>query len=213
MNAQVALILGGLAFLGVAILGSGNYVKVVIPPMPAWARLLLGMTGIIVFGLAFIVPSLSSNSSGPASPSATQPTVSTSSATPRPQHSAVVEAANVYITSPASGSTVFEHTQVTLKGTAENLNQASLWVFVLSAGTYYVNDATPIKVYSNQWRFNDPYIGTGGPGLYIVNAIVANGSCVTAIRSAKQQRSGGVAFGTLPDGCSIGYKIRLKVTP
>jgi hypothetical protein len=212
MNAQVALILGGLAFLGVAILGSGNYVKVVIPPMPAWARLLLGMTGVIVFGLAFIVPSLSSNSSGPASPSATRPTVSASSTTAKPQPSAVVEAVNVHITSPVSGSTVSEHTRVPLKGTAENLDQASLWVFVWSAGTYYVNDATPIKVNSNQWRFNDSYIGTGGPGIYIVDAIVANTSCVTAIRSAKQQPGGGVAFRTLPDGCSIGYKIRLKVT-
>jgi hypothetical protein len=212
MNAQVALILGGLAFLGVAILGSGNYVKVVIPPMPAWARFMLGMTGLIVFGLSFIVPSLSSNSSGPASPAATQPTASTSSTAPTPRSSAVVEAANVHITSPASGSTVSEHTQVSLKGTAEDLKRASLWVFVWSAGTYYVNDATPIMVNSNQWRFDDSYIGTGGPGIYFVDAIVANTSCVNAIHSATQQPGGGVAFETLPDGCSIGYKIRLKVT-
>jgi hypothetical protein len=100
---------------------------------------------------------------------------------------------------------------VTIRGTAENLDGKSLWVFVQSSGVYYVNSSFPIVVDGGVWRFDDHYIGVGGAGAYVINAILGNQSCTTAIQSAKTQPDGGIAFQTLPSGCIIGNEVVVNV--
>jgi hypothetical protein len=119
----------------------------------------------------------------------------------------------VQINSPANGTTISGSESVLLKGTAENLNGVSLWIFVQSGGLYYVNNVAPIPIKNGQWQFKDPYVGSGGVGTYGINAVLASSSCVNSIQTAKPQPGGGIAFRTLPSGCNIGDTMQVNVAP
>jgi hypothetical protein len=208
MTAQVVLLIGGLVFLGIGILGSGNYVKIVIPPMRTWARISFALLGCAVFALAFIIPGTLIRSSGQALPSlGATPSDNLGKSSPT-----VTQTPSVRITSPVRGDIISKDTTVLMRGTAiGNLNGRSLWIFVWSSGAYYVNNASPITISRGDWRFDDPYIGSGGVGAYVIDAVLANSSCVTAIQSAKAQPGGGIVFRILPQGCAVGSNVPVTV--
>jgi len=125
------------------------------------------------------------------------------------------EAASVDITSPKAEALIPDGPGVIIKGTAKNFDGQSLWIFTQgSDGAYWVDNSFPILIDGGQWYFDDPYIGSGGVGPYVINAILANPSCTKAIHSAPPQPDGGgIAFQTLPGGCSIGDKVVVNITP
>jgi hypothetical protein len=73
MTAQMVLIIAGLALIVIAILGKGEFVKVIIPALPLWARICLGIIGTVVFVLAFM-PEAGINSSPANQTSSSSPT-------------------------------------------------------------------------------------------------------------------------------------------
>jgi Na+(H+)/acetate symporter ActP len=49
MSAQVVLIIAGLIFIAAAIVGGGNFVKVILPNLPVWARVISAGIGVTAF--------------------------------------------------------------------------------------------------------------------------------------------------------------------
>lgn len=146
------------------------------------------------------------NSSSPPQAAAANTLPSSSSKPP-----ALASSPLVHITAPGDGAIVYGDADVAISGTADNAADADLWIFVQSGSTYYVNNAAPIVTSSGTWEFTDPYVGpSSSAGLYDIYAIIANTSCDMAIYSAKQQRGGGVAFQTLPTGCTVGDEVTIR---
>jgi hypothetical protein len=214
MGALSVLIIVGVILFAVGILGSGDYVQIKIPPMPVWARVTFGVAGSACVVYALILIGNSSPNRGTAAPVQSQSKpVTTPSVTPSTPSPTGVKAASAQITSPRTEAQISRGSGVIIKGTAENLDGKSLWIFTQSDGVYYVDNPYPILVDSGKWQFDDPYIGSGGAGAYVINAILANPSCTKAMQSAKPQPGGGIAFQTLPGGCSIGDKVVVDINP
>jgi hypothetical protein len=135
---QVVLVVAGLACVVIAILGSGDFVRVVIPELKRWARISLAAIGVLVFAFAFI-PELISSPSGPANaastPSATSQSPSargTVTPTPSPTPSGLASPMppKVTISSPPNGAHLPNNTFGT-SGIAEGVPSGDdLWLVV-----------------------------------------------------------------------------------
>lgn len=148
---QVVLVVAGLVLIVIAILGSGDYVKVVIPTLKAWARWLLAALGMAVFSLAFIpgIASSPSNSVRAAStPSASERTKGTN---PTDSPTPISGPPSVTIISPPSGTNLPNNT-FGASGTARNIPAGDgLWL-VIKAPTYYkFYPVGRIKVVNGIW--------------------------------------------------------------
>ena len=149
---QIVLVLAGLALILIAIVGSGNYVKIVIPTLKPWARIALAVVGVAVFSLAFIPgligsPSRSAKAAPtPSTPSRTQNASPTNLPTPTPVQPSVT------ITSPPNGARLPNNT-FGASGTAQNVPAGdSLWL-VLKPSTYYKwYPVSRITVVSGTWE-------------------------------------------------------------
>jgi hypothetical protein len=133
---RIVLVLAGLVLILMAIVGSGDYIKIVIPTLKPWARIALAVVGVAVFSLAFI-PGVISN---PPSSVKAAPTLSTPSraknASPTDLPTPTPVQLSVTITSPSNGARLPNNT-FGASGTAQDIPAGdSLWL-VLKPPTYY----------------------------------------------------------------------------
>jgi hypothetical protein len=120
-------------------------------------------------------------------------------------------ASQVRITMPTNNAVATGNGGVSIHGTAADFTGMSLWIFVRSSGTYYVDNLSPIVISDGNWRFIDRYVGSNSDtGKFAIDAIVATSSCDESIRSAQQQPGGGIAFRVLPPGCTVGYSVTIN---
>jgi hypothetical protein len=203
MNAQVVLIIAGLALIATAIIGSGNYVKVVIPSLPAWARVLFGIMGIGVFALAFI-PGIANNSPGAAGQSADPKAPSPSHAStaepslPLPSPGAEISATLRY---PTDGTKVSKSQGFIATGTATALGSYTVWILDYDGG-YFVDQEA--KVVAGRWSAADEPLGDSSNHLpfdLTFRAVVAKPACAARLRRINASSNDFTA--RLPGGCKI----------
>ena len=109
MNAQVALIIAGLAFIAAAVAGSGDFFTIKLPKLPTGARLISAVVGITAFILGLMPAVYTPSTPATAAPvpgASTQPAISSgprSSVSPPQPTAPTVEA--VTIDHPAFGAT------------------------------------------------------------------------------------------------------------
>ncbi len=176
MSAQVVLIIAGLILVVVAIIGSGDFVRIVIPTLPVWARACLGVLGAGVFALAF-VPGIGESSSGSvASPlsssTPTQSAASTAEPTPSPTSP---NARTIEIIKPKSGSYVNLNNNVKVQVSGVGMSR-QVWLLVQLGSQVYPQgpcDTTSLTItVCPDVRFGDPRLPFGT--LYRVTAILVN---------------------------------------
>ncbi len=162
------------------------------------ALILIGIA-CIVLPIELIKPSSNIGNTHAVSP---QPVVSTSTASD----------SRVRITIPVNNAVVTGNKSVFVQGTAADFTGMSLWIFVHAYDTYYVDNPNPIAISGGQWRFIDSYVGSNSDtGKFAIDAIIANSSCDSTIRSTKQQPGGGIAFHQiLPSGCTVGDTVSIN---
>lgn len=132
MSAQVVLIIAGLIFIAAAIVGGGNFVKVILPNLPVWARVISAGIGVTAFILG-LAPSIYTTST----------VVPNGGTTPAPQPS--TPAPNPIPTSPSPSAPqitltcTLGHTQIRPGATIDltyNMNSTATRQVGLGAGLY-----------------------------------------------------------------------------
>jgi hypothetical protein len=199
MSTQVVLIIAGLALVVVAILGSGDFVKVVIPSLPAWARIALAIVGAGVFALAFI-PSVLNNSPSGASamPSATASTPGRG-ATPPPSQAAP-SSLLVTLASPPTDTDVSRSQGFIATGRARSLGTYTVWILDYDGGYTVDQEAT---VASGQWSAVDRPLGDASdhlPYYLTMRVVTANTKCATKLQQINSTKNDYTQ--NLPAGCT-----------
>ena len=176
MSPQVVLIVAGLILVVVAILGSGDFVKVVIPTLPVWARVCLGVLGSVVFALAFI-PGVGKSSSGsvasPSSSASSTPTQSTVPTTGPDSSPTSPNARTIKVVKPTSGSYVNLNNNIKVQLSGVGMSR-QVWVLVQLGSQVYpqgpCDNTSLTTTVCRDVRFGDPGMHVGTP--YRVTAVL-----------------------------------------
>jgi hypothetical protein len=171
ITAQAALIIAGVAFVAVAITGSRQFVKVVIPELKLWSRGALGIIGAGLFACAFLVPTVTGQSSDQV-PTASNPTVAPLGAGPTNSPVAAVSKSagstnetptpgtpTVIIDTPKNNAEVPER-GFPVKGTVSSLGTGALWLFDADGGTNYtIDEPVTVTALSGKWLASEGNVG------------------------------------------------------
>jgi hypothetical protein len=211
MNTQAILVISGFAFLGIAILGSGNFVKIVIPPMRPWARVSFGAVGAVALILAFSVAAASSSSSGrpnaspthqaASTPPTARPVTPNTTASPK-QVTASLQFVNLHKDQKVGASI----SPLEITGTMPSGERA--WVVVESSNEYYVQGYLSLsQPSSNLWTLGTVSFGSvAGPvGVpYDVYVILADSHASSGIQRAyKETDNGNNGIPNMPRGAGV----------
>ena len=197
MSAQVALIVGGLIFIGAAIAGSGQFVNIKIKELPKWARVCCAALGVALFALAF-VPGVSITSSSDSTSPGSTGALSSSNAR--------AAQTGLRITYPTPGSIVLGSKGVMVKGTASGLKAGeSGWLFDSNSSLTDFNEdynpevgQEPVVAGNYRWSFLDVPIGVPGDNGQTYTLVIVRAS--PACSKILGQRT---EFTRLPTGCHI----------
>lgn len=186
---QVVLVIAGLVLVVIAILGSGDYVKVVIPTLKPWARLLLAGIGVVVFLLAFIPGAISSPSSSVRAASTPSTPQHTKSANPTDSPTPTSVQTSVTITSPPNGARLPDST-FGASGTAQNVSAGySLWL-VIKPPTYYKwYPVARLAVVNGSWKIQMNKICPAG-GRQNLRVLLVPNSADARLTTYVSRRSG-----------------------
>jgi hypothetical protein len=217
LTAQAALIIAGVAFVAVAITGSQQFVQIKIPELGLKSRWALGITGAGFFACAFVIPTVTGQSSGqtPAastpqgggSPSNSQlPVLSqpSKSASPRPTS----EEPTVIIDTPRNSTQVPE-SGFTTTGTVSSLGTGVLWLFDYDQGTAYTIDEPVSVTLSGKWQASDGPFGKSDPSVTIA-IVVANRSCNNELNQLNG--AGKYNVSALPAGCKVVAETTVEIS-
>jgi hypothetical protein len=209
MNPQVVLIIAGLVLIVLAILGSGDFVKVVIPSLSTWARISLAIVGIGVFVLAFI-PGIVNNSS-PGSPisGVTTPQATATPAARSPSQ-AVQTGPVVTLSSPITGTNVSRSQGFIATGRAESLGTYTVWILDYDGGYTVDQEAT---LASGQWSAVDKPLGDTSdhlPYYLTMRVIIGNHKCAARLQQVSSTNNDYIP--QLPDGCKYVSGTTVHVT-
>lgn len=180
MSPQVVLIIAGLVLIVLAILGSGDYVKVVIPSLAVWARVLLAIVGVAVFTLAFI-PGITTNLPGAASqpPNSVTPSPSASAkgglVSPSPTSDGQPINQKIRIIKPSAGSYVDLNNDIKIQLQGVSMSR-QVWILVQLGTQVYpqgpCNTVSLTVTLCPDVRFGDPGMRYGTP--YELTAVVVS---------------------------------------
>lgn len=115
----------------------------------------------------------------------------------------------IAITSPTEGAAVTGSFSVS--GTAPDLGDNSLWLFVLGGNSitpgdvYYRTTNTSLDIVNGNWKVDIGPLGESGDAVgspYTLVLVRADPSCSTAIANLSPSSTGERFFQTLPNGCS-----------
>lgn len=211
MSAQVVLIIAGLVLVVVAILGSGDFVKVVIPALPVWARVCLGVLGSAVFALAFIPGIVVKGSSGAAvnassSSRPAQSAASTRAPTSNPTPSGPV----VTLTMPTTGTRVSRSQGFIASGKALSLGSYTVWILDYDGGYTVDQEGT---VANGVWSAVDRPLGDSSdqlPYYLTVRVVMADRGCAAKLQATNSTSNDYLTH--LPAGCKVITGVTVHVT-
>jgi hypothetical protein len=218
MSPQVVLIIGGLILLVVAILGSGDFVKVVIPNLPAWARICLATLGIAVFALAFIPGIVVKSSSGSGASSSSPPTQSsapitsgpTSNIASGPTSNPTPSGPVVTLTAPTTGTSVSRSQGFIATGKALSLGSYTVWILDYDGG--YTVDQEGV-VANGLWSAVDKPLGGSSdqlPYYLAMRVVIADQECATKLQATNSTTNDYLT--QLPAGCKVITGVTVDVT-
>lgn len=199
---QVVLVVAGLVCLVIAILGSGDYVKVVIPTLKPWARILLASMGAAVFALAF-VPGIISSSPGATNPG---PLTPSHTAAPNPVSAGPI----VTLTSPTHGQSVSRSKGFAASGEALSLGSGTVWILDYDGGYTVDQEGT---VASGLWSAVDQPLGDSSDSLpyYLtMRVVIANPACAAILQKTNETTQDYLT--QLPAGCKYVTGVTVHVT-
>jgi hypothetical protein len=222
INTSGVLMVLGLLFVFIAILGGATSRFVMIPPLLKWQKIAFGSLGSAIFLLGLIlavvpVPPVSPSPAPTPAPTPASSLANTPTPTPTPTLTPTpTPSPSIIITYPTGGSKVPR--QVLVQGIALNIpSDKDLWVFVEVGGGYFpqgnAQDPHPIKISTINGEWNViAYIDLPaqvGEKFILVTAL-ADQKGSAAIRA-------NLALGTYPpldsmDGIDIGPQITVVRT-
>lgn len=209
MSAQVVLIIAGLTFIAAAIAGGGNFVKVILPNLSVWARIISAGVGIAAFALG-LAPSIYTANTGVSNEGNSY---TPQASTPTPAGTAIVPG-YVSIDQPAYGAKVGERAVFsgkanlppgeTLVLSAENLSDRSRTLYLEA-----VNDWRRSQALSH-W-IGCQYLGSGDSSIgqtFEVSVIAMKTHTVTAALAEPANRPTWHVK-SLPDGSEVKQTLRV----
>ena len=203
VTAQASLIIAGVVFVAVAITNVHHVWTIEIPDLKFWNRLLLGTIGSGLFACAFLIPAVTDQSPGSASPSPNAAPVRTGTASSSPLPAVSVSAKPapattpvVVIDSPKSKAEV-PVGGFAVKGTvsASSLGANALWLLDYNGGTSYTIDESVTVPLSGNWYATEGSLN-GDSGSLTIAIVLANQSCNSTLSHAKNSN-----LPRLPSGC------------
>jgi hypothetical protein len=213
LTAQAVLIIAAVAFVGVAITGSRQFVQIKIPELKIWRRWALAIIGAGFFASAFFIPTIAGQSSAQI-PQASSGSVSTGGGSPSPSTSApepVVSGPIVHLTAPSGGASVPEAKGFTAGGTVSGLGDYTLWLTDFDGG-YTVDTEATVNA-NGTWTAGDSDLGNPGeapPFSRTVRLIRADTNCAATLYATSQTTND--YLNNLPGGCTVVAQVTVRVT-
>jgi hypothetical protein len=140
-------------------------------------------------------------------PPAVHPNASTSPAPARQE---------VSIDAPREMTKVNGKDGIVVRGRAGDLDGSVLRLFVLAYnGLYYLIDNGPVIAPNREWRFLLKPIGDGKRDIgrvFTVFVATVDSSCRDLLDRSRRDRTGNIAFTTLPPGCTAKDKVNVLKT-
>jgi hypothetical protein len=221
LTAQATLIIAGVAFVAVAITGSRQFAQIKIPELKLWSRLTLGIIGAGLFPCAFLIPTVTGQSSDPGFAASTSPASPTGAGTRDGNSSvpAVSRSSRLRNPTPTPGTPIViidtprNNADVSYKGfattgTVSSLGTGILWLFDDDGGSNYSIDEPVTATTSGEWYASEGNLGHLSK--ITIAIVLANQSCnrkLNQLNTVKQYNLSG-----LPSGCHIVAEVTVKVT-
>jgi hypothetical protein len=215
-TAQVVLIIAAVAFVVLAIAGSGQFVQIKIPELKAWSRWLLGIAGAGLFAAAFLIPSVANQPPGQALSASSAPTApisglpSSASASTSPTQP-VASGATVQLIAPAVGTAVPQAKGFVARGTVRSLGNDTIWLTDFDGGYTVDNEATVNG--DGTWSVSDSDLGNSGQSLpfgLTARVILADSHCAARLQATYNTNNDYLT--TLPGGCAVVGSVKVQVT-
>ena len=215
LTAQVVLIIAAVAFVALAIAGSGQFVQVKVPELKPWSRWALGIVGASLFACAFLTPSVTGQSPGQASPTSPAP-IATIGGSPSPSARSpstepAVSGPTVRLTVPSAGTAVPQAKGFTAEGTVSGLGNDTLWLTDYDGGYTVDNEAT-VNL-DGTWSASDSDLGSSSEALpfsLTVRVILADTQCAATLQATSNTNSDYLTG--LPGGCTVVGEVTVRVT-
>lgn len=204
------LIIAGLVLVVVAILGSGDFVKVVIPALPTWARACLGVIGAGVFALAFVPGIVNTSSDSAASRSSSSTPTQSASPASRPTPSPTSSGPVVTLATPTTGTSVSRSQGFIASGKALSLGSYTVWILDYDGG-YTVDQEGAVA--NGVWSAVDKPLGDSSdqlPYYLSMRVVLANRKCAAELQKTNSTSNDYLA--QLPVGCTVVTGATVHVT-
>lgn len=214
LTAQVVLIIAAVGFVALAIAGSGQFVQIKIPELKTWSRWALAIVGAGLFASAFLIPSVTGQPPGQASPTSPSPTAVIDGSPPPPSIDAPsTEPSNptVRLISPSKGTAVPRAKGFVTKGTVTGLGNDTIWLTDYDGGYTVDNEATVNG--DGAWIAPDSDLGDSGEALpfdLALRVILADSQCAARLQATYNTDSDYLT--ALPGGCTVVGGVTVRVT-